>query len=301
MSATTTTSAPGPRKGLATLRRRAGAAVFERVAGPEGGANRERIHLTPGPRWFPQGSPIQVVHGDASMFVGGLRALLLQSLHPAAMAAVAGHSGYRGDPWGRLARTSTFLAVTTFGAADDAEAAVARVRAVHDRIRGMTPDGVRYAAADPELLTWVHVAEADSFLSAHDRYGAQALDAAGRDAYVGQAAVVARALGAADVPTTVAGLRARIEGFRPQLAATEAALGAAGFILREPPLPWPARLPYAGLAAAAVELLPAWARAELGLRARSRPSATAVRAAGAAVTRAIRWAMAANPPPRPTA
>ena len=82
----------------------------------------------PGPRWFEPDSPITRVHGDASMFVGGLRALLLQSLHPAAMLAVAEHSGYRGDMWGRLHRTSTFLAVTTFGAADDAQPAVDAVR-----------------------------------------------------------------------------------------------------------------------------------------------------------------------------
>ena len=283
-------------------RRRVGAVIFQRVAGPDGAANRERIHTRPGARWFAEGSPIQVVHGDASMFVGGLRALLLQSLHPSAMAAVAAHSGYRGDPWGRLARTSTFLAVTTFGAADDAADAVARVRAIHDRVRGKTPDGVPYVAGDPELLTWVHVAEVDSFLRAHDRYGARPLDAAGRDEYVAQAAVVARALGAADVPVTVAELAARIDGFRPLLRATDAALDTARFILREPPLGGPLRAPYGLLTAGAVELLPGWARAELRLRGSSTPlRARGARVSGALVTRLIRWALAANPPPRPVA
>lgn len=287
---------------VADARRRAGALVFERVAGPEGRANRERIHLTPGPRWFAPGSPIQVVHGDASMFVGGLRALLLQSLHPSAMAAVAAHSGYRSDPWGRLARTSTFLAFTTFGAADDAAAAVARVRGIHDRVRGKDPDGVPYVAGDPELLAWVHVAEVDSFLRAHDRYGARPLDRAARDEYVAQTAVVGRALGAADVPETAAALAARLEGFRPRLRATEAALDTARFILREPPLGGSLRAPYRLLTAGAVELLPPWARAELGLG----PAATgrrshAARASGAVATRLIRWALAADPPPRPAA
>lgn len=292
---------PVPRRlpdAVADLRRRAGAAVFARVAGPEGPANRERVHLTPGPRWFATGSPIQRVHGDASMFVGGLRALLLQSLHPSAMAAVAGHSGYRGDPWGRLARTSTFLAFTTFGAADDAAAAVARVRGIHDRVRGRTPDGVPYVAGDPELLAWVHVAEVDSFLRAHDRYGARPLDPAGRDEYVAQTAVVGRALGAADVPTTTAELRERLDGFRPQLRATVAALDTARFLLREPPLGGPLRLPYGLLTAGAVELLPAWARAEIRLRGARTPARAAVaRASGATVTRLIRWVMAATPPP----
>lgn len=83
------------------LRERLGSAVFAWVAGPAGPENRARIHGTPGPRWFGPDRPIRTVHGDASMFIGGLRALLLQSLHPLAMAAVEAHSGYRGDPWGR--------------------------------------------------------------------------------------------------------------------------------------------------------------------------------------------------------
>lgn len=291
--------ARGPLGAVARVRRRAGRLVFERVAGADGQANRERIHLTPGPRWFEAGSPIQVVHGDASMFVGGLRALLLQSLHPAAMAAVAGHSGYQSDPWGRLARTSTFLAFTTFGTADDAAAAVARVRGIHDRVRGKTEEGIRYFAGDPELLAWVHVAEVDSFLTAQLRYGVHPLGAADADRYVAQTAEVGRALGAADVPETVAELRARLIGFRPELRATQAALDTARFILREPPLPRPVRPVYGGLAAAAVELLPAWARAELQLRPVAGPTGAGARAAGATVTRLIRWAMAANPPPRP--
>ena len=111
---------------MAAVRRRArdgsGQALFLRVAGPDGPKHRGPDPLPAGPRWFEAGSPITRVHGDASMFVGGLRALLLQTLHPAAMRAVSEHSGFRGDMWGRLHRTSTFLAVTTFGVADDAAA-----------------------------------------------------------------------------------------------------------------------------------------------------------------------------------
>ena len=156
---------------LPDLRGRLGAALFLRVAGPDGPRHRERIHFRDGPRWFEAGSPITRVHGDASMFVGGLRALLLQTLHPAAMRAVSEHSGYRGDMWGRLHRTSTFLAVTTFGVADDAEQAVDAVRRIHERVVGTMPDGTPYAASDPHLLAWVHAAEADSFLRAHQVYG----------------------------------------------------------------------------------------------------------------------------------
>ncbi|MFD7628376.1 oxygenase MpaB family protein [Streptomyces sp. NPDC059851] len=278
-----------------TARDRLGDALFRRVAGADGPENRARIHGTPGPRWFAPDEPIRRVHGDASMFVGGLSALLLQSLHPRAMAAVAAHSGYRGDPWGRLQRTSTFLAFTTYGTAEDAQRAVDRVRAVHERIRGRTPDGEPYCAGDPHLLEWVHVAEVDSFLRAYRQYGVRPLDADECDAYVAGAARVGQALGVVRPPRTTAELDERIDGYRPELRGTEEARAAARFILFEPPLPWPARLPYAALAGAAVALLPPWAREPLGLPLLPRTEQWCVRPAGLAVTRTIRWALGSPP------
>ena len=273
------------------VRSRLGERLFARVAGPEGPARRERIHGTPGPRWFPEGSAIRRVHGDASMFVGGVRALLLQSLHPLAMAGVAAHSGYKGDPWGRLARTSHFLAATTFGPADDAEAMVARIRAVHERVRGTAPDGRPYAASDPHLLRWVHIAEIDSFLTAHQRYGHRPLDAAGRDRYVAETARVAQALGAVDPPRSEAELRGQIEAYLPELEGTPAAREAARYILLTPPLPTLARPPYAAIAGAAVAMLSPWARRQLSLPWLP-PVGLVARPAGAVITRTIRWAMA---------
>ena len=277
------------------VRSRLGERLFARVAGPEGPARRKRIHGTPGPRWFPEGSAIRQVHGDASMFVGGVRALLLQSLHPMAMAGVAAHSGYKGDPWGRLQRTSHFLAVTTFGPADDARAMVHRIRRVHETVKGTAPDGRPYAASDPHLLRWVHVAEIDSFLTAHQRYGLQPLDAEGRDRYVAETARVAEALGTVDPPRSEAELREQIEVYQPELEGTPAAREAARFIVFSPPLPPLARPPYAAIAGAAVALLPRWARPQLGLPWLPPVEAAVVRPAGAVVTRTIRWAMA--PPP----
>ncbi len=274
------------------VRTRLGESLFARVAGPEGPARRRRIHGTPGPRWFPEHAAIRRVHGDASMFVGGVRALLLQSLHPLAMAGVAGHSGYKGDPWGRLQRTSHFLAVTTFGTSDDAEAMVRRIRAVHATVTGTAEDGRPYAASDPHLLRWVHVAEVDSFLRAHQRFGQRPLDRAGRDEYVAETARVAEALGALDPPRSEAELREQLAAYRPELAGTPAAREAARFIVLTPPLPALARLPYAAIAASAVAMLPGWAREELTL-----PPVPGVvaRPAGSAITRTIRWAMAAPP------
>ena len=281
---------------IESVRGRMGAVIFSRIAGDEGPTRRERILFAEGPRRFDHHDAICTVHGDASMFVGGIRALLLQSLHPLAMAAVDQHSGYRGDPWGRLQRTSTFLAETTFGTIEDADRAVRIVRAVHSRITGTAPDGRPYAASDPHLLRWVHVAEVDSFLRAHDRYGAKPLDAAGRDEYLAQAAVVARALGATDVPESVAELEEAMVDYRPELASTDAARQAARFILVHPPVPWSLRLPYSMLSAAGIALMPRWSRMALRLPYLPVTEATAVRASGKVITSAIRWAM--QPPPR---
>jgi uncharacterized protein (DUF2236 family) len=275
------------------IRGRIGAAIFERVAGPQGPARHRQISRVGGERWFAEDRPIRRVHGDSSMFVGGITALLLQSLHPLAMAAVAQHSDYRGDPWGRLQRTSFFLAVTTFGQADDAQEAIARVRAVHQHVTGTAPDGRPYAASDPHLLTWVHIAEADSFLRAHTRFGAQPLDQAGRDGYVADLARIGTELGVPDPPRTEAELADRIGQYRAELTATADARDAARFLLI-------ARAPYGVLAAAAVSLLPGWARRPLHLPRLPVTEAVVVRPAGRAMVQAIRWATSA-PPAAPAA
>jgi uncharacterized protein (DUF2236 family) len=278
---------------LDTLQRRLGEALFARVAGPEGRANRERF-AAPGARWFAADRPIRRVHGDAAMFAGGLRALLLQSLHPQAMIAVAQHSDYRSDPWGRLQRTSTFLAATTFGPADDAQRAVDQVRRVHQYITGTGPDGAAYRADDPHLLRWVHVAEADSFLRMHQRYGARPLDAAGCDGYIADAARIAEALGVPDPPRTRAELDAALAAYRPELRAIPQAREAARFLVWNPPLPLVARGPYALLAATAVAELPAWARRELRLPRPNAAESVLLPPVGRGVVGAVRWAMGAR-------
>jgi uncharacterized protein (DUF2236 family) len=274
------------------LRRRAGAGLFEKVAGSDGETERARIHDTPGPRWFGPDRPIRRVHGDSAMFVGGLRALLLQTLHPLAMAGVAEHSDYRSDPWGRLQATSRFLAVTTYGAAADAERAVARVRGVHRRVRGTAPDGRRYQANDPHLLRWVHVAEVDSFLRCYQRYGAAPLSAADADGYVADTARVAAALGVPHPPRNRAALAAQLQAFRPELRGTPQAREAARFLLLTPPLPRLVRAPYGLLAATAAATLPAWARWPLRLPYLPVTEASAVRATGHLLVGGIRWASA---------
>ena len=205
---------------------------------------------------------------------------------------MAGHSGYKGDPWGRLQRTSEFLATTTFGTIDHAQEQIARVRSIHDRVRGKAADGRPYSAGDPHLLKWVHATEADSFLTAYQRYAVSPLSDAEADLYVQQGGIVASALGVVDPPTTVAGLRATIEGYRPELESTAAAREAARFLLVHPPLPLAAKPGYAALAAGAVAMLPRWARQPLLLPWLPVTERLVGRPLGGVATSTVRWAMA---------
>ena len=154
------------------------------------------------------------------------------------------------------------------------------------------PDGTSYAASDPHLLLWVHVAEIESFLLAHQTYGKRPLDQAGRDEYVAQTAEVARRLGVIDPPTTEAELAATVAAFRPELRATDHARDAVGYLLWRPELPIPLRPAYGVLMAAAIGLMPRWTRRPLRLPSTPVTDRTVVRALGGAATATIRWAMA---------
>jgi uncharacterized protein (DUF2236 family) len=275
------------------VRKRIGEAVIERVAGPRRRAREGRPQIAEADRWFAADRPIRQVHTDSAMFVGGMTALLLQSLHPLAMAAVADHSGYRSDPWGRLQRTSHFIAATTLGRREDALAAIAKVRAIHEHVTGITADGRPYAASDPHLLTWVHVAEVHAFLRAYEAYGERPLDQAARDGYVADMALIATELGVPDPPGTEAEVRAVIGRYRPELSGTPQAREAARFLLWQPPLPLVLRPVYGGLGAAAVALLPRWARRELRIPALPLADAVLARPAGHLVVNAIRWGISA--------
>jgi len=196
--------------------------------------------------------------------------------------------------WGRLQRTSTFLATTTFGTAADAQDAVDHVRRVHTYVTGIDAEGVPYRADDPHLLLWVHAAEADSFLRCHQRYGAVPLDAAECDGYVADAARIAQALGVPDPPRTQAELDSVLDAYRPELRATPESREVARFLVWHPPLPPLARGPYALLAATAVAELPPWARRLLRLPRRGAIETVLVPPVGRGVVGTVRWAMAAR-------
>jgi uncharacterized protein (DUF2236 family) len=218
--------------------------------------------------WFGPGHAIWTVHGSIATLVGGIRALLLQSVHPHALAGVEQHSDYRADPLGRLQRTNQWLTSVTFGSSEQADLAIRRVSAVHQRVAGIGPDGRPYAATDPRLLLWVHVGLADSMLAAALALEPQTVDP---DAYVADMAVVGRRMGIANPPESAAELAGVLDGFRPELRGGPAVREVTQFLSR-PPLPAPV-LPFYGLLhRAAVDLLPTWSQDLLGNRRRSAPA-----------------------------
>lgn len=246
------------------------------------------------PGMFGPDSATWAVHADVAGLVGGVRALLVQALHPLAMAGVADHSDYRTDPLGRLQRTAAFIATTTFGTSAEADEAIDRVRSVHDRVVGVAPDGRPYSANDPHLLTWVHCAEVDSFLRARIRYGSGSLPDGYDDRYVAEMGEIGRRLGVEDPPTDVAGLKDRLWTFRPELEVNHQARATVRFLLW-PPLPLTARAPYGVVFGAAVGLLPPFARRMLRLPLPPLLEPLAIRPAATVLLRTVGWALGPHP------
>ncbi|MEY4014294.1 MAG: hypothetical protein RLZZ290_1158 [Pseudomonadota bacterium] len=170
------------------------------------------------PGLFGPRSSAWLVHADfTSMMVGGIRALLLQALHPGALAGVWDHSSFRQDLQGRLARTAGFVAATTYGGREMALASIDRVNRIHAAVQGLDEHGRPYAAKDPHLLTWVHLTECWSFLTAYVRYVNPHCSQQEQDQYFAEMAVLGGLLGAPNLPTTRAGVEAALAAFRSEL------------------------------------------------------------------------------------
>ncbi|CAM3709655.1 oxygenase MpaB family protein [Pseudomonas wadenswilerensis] len=218
------------------------------------------------PGLFGPGSISWRVHGDfPSMLIGGISALLLQLLHPLALAGVWDHSNFRQDLLGRLRRTSQFISGTTFGSTQDANWLIEKVRTIHLQVVGSAADGRPYAASDPDLLTWVHVAEVSSFLAAHMRYRNPHLPIADQDAYYAEIALIAERLGARNVPRSRQQIADYLQAMRPQLICDTRSHEVVQVLLDAPA---PSRLAQpvgALMLRAGIDLLPEWASTMLEL------------------------------------
>ncbi len=231
------------------------------------------------------------VIGHPVSIVGGLRALIIQSLHPLAMAGVAQHSDYRSRALDRLRRTAYYVTATTFGDTATAHAAAARVKQVHRRVRGIDPvTGQPYSADDPATQLWVHCVEWHSFLAAYRAYGGR-LSREDEDAYVAEGVRAAALLDVPQdtVPASVAQMREYFEAVRPQLCISEAAREAIEFVVH-PPLTrdlLALQVPLRIVASAAIATIPRHLRVMAGIdRSRAVDGLTiaAVRPAAAALT-----------------
>ena len=216
---------------------------------------------------FGPGSVTWRVHADPVFPIGGVRALVMQALHPLTMAAVAQQRGFEEDFWGRLDRTGQYGSALTYAPEATALRTAAKVRGIHRRLRGTDPvTGEAFRLDRPDLLLWVHCCEVDSFLTTARRAGAP-ITPADADAYLREQVLAATLIGIPEaiVPSSVAGMQQYFRHVRPELLLTDEATRGVKVLIAPPMskrvrLLTPARPAWAGLAGMAFALLPSWAR-----------------------------------------
>ena len=211
-----------------------------------------------------------VVHGNVATLIGGIRALLMQALHPGSLTGVEQHSRYEHDPLGRLAGTTRWLTVMTFGSQEAIDLEAGRVNRMHDHVKGEYKTGLGetkpYKAADPDLLLWVHIAFTESFLTTHELYGEEEIPG-GPDEYIAQWSKAVIPLGLTKAPMSKAEMQAEIQRFKNDglLATSETTKRVVEFI-RKPPLSKTAMLAYSRMFDGAVASIPTEFQEMLGLK-----------------------------------
>jgi uncharacterized protein (DUF2236 family) len=269
--------------------------LSQRVRAMTGATGDARDFLEPAgdPGLFGPGSVAWQVHADfVAMMTGGLSSLLLQALHPRALAAVWDHSSFRTQLQARLGRTALFVATTTYGGTAAALQAIDKVNRIHAQIRGILPDGTLYEAKDPSLIRWVHLGETSSFLRAHQDLSLQPhLDAMRQDQYFAEMAKIGHRLGAQDLPQTRHQALMQLQGYRPELRVDERTRKTIALIEHYPCAPMDRPMVHL-LVQAAFQMLPDWALDMLG-RDRACPlKQAAVRTALQGIGTSLAWAFA---------
>jgi uncharacterized protein (DUF2236 family) len=209
------------------------------------------------------------VHSSPVLLVGGLRALIIQSLNPLAMAGIDQHSDYLRQPLSRLRRTAEYVATVVYGDTPTAERAGAMVRKIHSRVRGIDPiTGSPYSAEDIETKLWVHCVEVHSFLAAYRTYGGRLSDEE-QDAYIAEQVRAAEqmALPADLVPSSHAAFRDFFEYMRPVLCVSEASQDAIHLVVDPPKTRelMPHQVSLRMMASAAVAITPHYMRRMAGI------------------------------------
>ncbi len=220
---------------------------------------------------FGPGSVTWRVMGEPVLLVGGIRALLLQALHPRSMWGTAQNSELM-DPaaaWARLTRTVEFVRVRTYGTEEEVERVGRRVRRLHSKLTGLDMrTGETFPIDEPENLLWVHLGEVDSYLDVARRAGVP-LTAEEADTFVDEQRRAAAVVGLdpADVPGTVAEMRDYYEEMRRRIwACREAREGLRRMF--SPAVPrnlLPLKLAAPAIGTLTVATLPRWARRMYGL------------------------------------
>jgi uncharacterized protein (DUF2236 family) len=236
-----------------------------------------------------------IAHGDMATLVGGIRALLMQALHPGSLTGVKEHSRYKGDPLGRLSGTIRWLTVTTFASTAAVSGEADRVNTMHQRVKGKYRNAegktIDYRAADPDLLRWVHIAFMESFLRCHQLYSTRPLPG-GADAYIRLWSKSVIPLGLTEVPMSEAELLADLKRYRPELTVTDDTREVIRFI-KNPPLPKTALPAYRFLFKAALASLPREYQEMIGL---GHPSLGIIRPITVNLLRLIRVAIGPESP-----
>ncbi len=288
MSAQRSGAAP---RGTEWLRRRVARGILSVTAG--GGVPRPEFSTPVGdPGLFGPDSVCWRVHSDfTAMMIGGIGALMMQALHPLALAGVWDHSNFRDDMLGRLRRTASFISGTTYAGREPATQLIERVRAIHRRVSGTAPGGRPYRADDPALLTWVHVSETYCFLRSYLRHVDGALPTDAQDRYFEEMTRIASALGASDVPRSLAAVEDYIEAMQPELEYSQRSRDVLRFLLRAP-APSPLAQPMVRLFVhAGIDLLPPWAQSTMGVDGHARLRHALVTPGVVATKRLFRWGL----------
>ena len=226
----------------------------------------------------PQSIAWEVHAHFVGMLVGGVSSLLMQALHPRALAAVWDHSAFQTHLKERLGRTAYFVALTTYGATEEAMNAIERVNRIHAQIQGRMPDGTPYQANEPALLRWVHLTEVSSFLKGYQWLSWHALSVQAQDQYIQEMSRIGQLLGAPDLPQQWHAHEAAIEAYKPDLRFDERTREIVRVIENYPVDPWDK--PFMNLVIqASFHLLPDWALPLLGRSPACEPLKQTVRQA----------------------